>query len=612
MKNLFPIILLFLAITGFTQEKLRVGIIKYKTKEKVNTTFPPLMKYVADQLEADVRVEIVPEDELAFHLNNGAFDIGIFTVFPYLKAKEDFPDLHVFATHQVGGLDHFYGSILVNKNSKIDDLGGLEGKDFLFVKPTSTSGYKYPKGIFTEMSYDVESGFMNYDFSGGHTEAINALNEGKVDGIAVDETRFAKLNGISKGDFKELERYKVPYHAYVFSPKVDTARRHKIIDVFENAHKDPATKVLFDNPLNIEQWLPIQDEYYNLIRRYLRITRIKPSVEFEIVTTENAQEKLDALGDITTVMTGRIRRALNESQRFAKTTSNDPEFSGAITIAATGDHYSYIIEVNNEFITDGLVQEDSLETKIPFAFAEAMLKSSVVETNLLFNGNEWFITYGQNDGLNATDYIFETVDKDGRTITLGDDGVKRVDDMNIVFETNELFVRNAPVRIIYRHELPHSAGDEEVEETFNIFSKQFWRENSWDKFGVILAVLLATVSGVVGKILTDRKKKRFRNILNQTNSLVKEYVDGHLKMETRLIEQKDTIGHALEEGHINENQFLILKHRIEDLQNLVDFQRSGEANLSEDDQSEITDIITDGKVTEGDFSRIMAILNKNK
>ena len=171
--------------------------------------------------------------------------------------------------------------------------------------------------------------------------------------------------------------------------------------------------------------------------------------------------------------------------------------------------------------------------------------------------------------------------------------------------------KGSPVTIKYRHEL-RKLSDDDVEETYNVFSKNFWKRDSWDKFGVILAILLASLSGVVGKVLTDRKKKRFRNILNQTNELIKEYVDGHLKLETRLIEQKDHIGNALDQGHINENQYLILKHRIEDLQNLVDFQRSGEADLTEDDQSEITEIIQDGKVTEGDFSRIMGILNKKK
>lgn len=611
MKNLLSLCFSLIVITSFSQEKLRIGIIQYKTEEKVNETFKPLIRYVAEKAGMDVEIEIVPGEDLGFLLNDGTFDIGIFTVFPYLNAKKEFPDLRVFATHQVAGLDHFYGSILVNKDSDIEDLSGLEGKSFSFVKPTSTSGYKYPKGIFTELGLDIESGFMDFTHSGGHEESILALKEGMVEGIAVDETRFDKLDGISKNDFKELERYKVPYHAYVFSPKMDTAQRHKLEGIFVSAHRDPATRKLFDNSLNIEKWLPIQDEYYNLIRRYLRIIRIKPSVEYEIVSTPNAQKKLDELGDIVAVMDGRIRRALNASQRFAKTSSKDPEFNGEIMISATSDHYSYQIKVNGEFMTDGQVIEDSLETQIPRAFAEAMLKSSEVITNLLFNGKEWFVTYGKNDGLDAVNYVFEIIDKEGRTKTIEGDQVKRVDDLHIFFETDTLFTKGSPVTIKYRHEL-RKLSDDDVEETYNVFSKNFWKRDSWDKFGVILAILLASLSGVVGKVLTDRKKKRFRNILNQTNELIKEYVDGHLKLETRLIEQKDHIGNALDQGHINENQYLILKHRIEDLQNLVDFQRSGEADLTEDDQSEITEIIQDGKVTEGDFSRIMGILNKKK
>ncbi|MCP4461136.1 MAG: hypothetical protein GY816_24410 [Cytophagales bacterium] len=57
MKNLFILLFLSLTVMGFSQEKLRVGIIKHKTEGKVNATFPPLMKYVAEMLDQDSQVK---------------------------------------------------------------------------------------------------------------------------------------------------------------------------------------------------------------------------------------------------------------------------------------------------------------------------------------------------------------------------------------------------------------------------------------------------------------------------------------------------------------------------------------------------------------------------
>ena len=82
-------------------------------------------------------------------------------------------------------------------------------------------------------------------------------------------------------------------------------------------------------------------------------------------------------------------------------------------------------------------------------------------------------------------------------------------------------------------------------------------------------------------------------------------------METRLIEQKEFISHALEEGHINENQFLILNNRIEDMQALLEHRGpKGDVILTEEHADEIKDIIRDGKVTEREFTKIMSIIKK--
>ena len=129
---------------------------------------------------------------------------------------------------------------------------------------------------------------------------------------------------------------------------------------------------------------------------------------------------------------------------------------------------------------------------------------------------------------------------------------------------------------------------------------------------MIGGIIFALASAIGGKVLADRKKKRFRNILYQTNDLIKEYVEGQYKLETRLIEQKEFISHALEEGSINENQFLILKHRIEDMQTLIEGKhQKGDIILEEKQAEEIRGIVSDGKITEREFAKIMTIIKKS-
>lgn len=202
MKVSLYILLLF-AIPGSAQKSIKVGIVPFKTDEKVMSTYEPIMKALASDLGATAKVNLVESSDLAYYLNKGQYDIGVFTVFPYLKQKHDFPNLEVIGTHQINDSDVFQGSILVNKESNVNSVQDLKGKKILFVKPTSTSGFKYPKGILTEYDIDIESE-IDYDFAGGHVEAIQALKDKECDAIAVDVTRFSKIDSVEKSDLRNL------------------------------------------------------------------------------------------------------------------------------------------------------------------------------------------------------------------------------------------------------------------------------------------------------------------------------------------------------------------------------------------------------------------------
>ena len=64
LTNLF----IALSIASSAQEKCRVGIVLYKTSEKVEATYKPLMEYVAKQIGREAEVNIVNEEDLAYYL----------------------------------------------------------------------------------------------------------------------------------------------------------------------------------------------------------------------------------------------------------------------------------------------------------------------------------------------------------------------------------------------------------------------------------------------------------------------------------------------------------------------------------------------------------------
>ncbi|MEQ9423739.1 MAG: PhnD/SsuA/transferrin family substrate-binding protein [Cyclobacteriaceae bacterium] len=616
MKKAFLIVTTFLSVQLFAQQdELKVGIIQYKSAEKVNETFIPLMDYLGSQLGRKVNVEIVADENLGFLLSRGDYDLGIFTTFPYLKAKVDFPELSVFGSHLVDREDHYKGYILAKAGIK--NFGDLKEKEILFVKESSTSGYKIPKGVLTEFNIDLESEVVNYRFSGDHTASLWALDSGKVDAIAVDDKRFNDFDGPNKSKFSVLSEFEVPYHAYVFSPDLDQDLAGQIRNLLFNAHKDPEARDLFNNSLEVTQIVPKDDNYYNDLRRYMRIVRVKPNVVVSINPTANTLEALGAQKDLIPLIEGRIQQELQNSHRFGEVFIKDGNASlvCSLDLFSTEEGiFNYQIKVNNKFIGDGELSQSELRNQLPIQFAQWLLKSQPLETQLLFNGEDWFITFGIDDGVTSEDYSFVVSRENGKTISLNEKHIESMSPLNIVFKENEDFKQGQLVSLTYDTPIGDKVllhyEDSEIS-TWNIFSSDFWASGFWDKLGLIGGVLIALISAIVGRLLANRKKRRFKNILYQTNDLIKEYVEGHYKLETKLIEQKDFISKALEEGHINENQFLILKHRIEDMQSIVEaHQKRGDIILKDDQTQEIKDIVKDGKITEREFSRIMTIIKK--
>jgi len=616
MKRILPFLLICLSYIGKGQETLKVGVISYKSNEKVKQTFEPVFQYVAKELDRKLAFTVVPEDDLAFHLDNQDFDIGLFTIFPYLKAKDDFSNLHVFASHQVKDEGSFHGIILATKSSGIEALHQLKGKDFLFVKPTSTSGYKYPKGIFTESDLDIDNQFFSYDFSYNHDKSLDSLIAGNVDGIAINESYFLKRTDINQEDFNILSRYEVPYHAYVFAPQLDHDVQEAIEKVLFNAHKDPKAKQLFQNALGVTSIVPEDDNYYNIIRRYLRITRVKPVLDLHIKPLGKAAQKLEEEGDMLRLVEDKTIRGLLKTKRFSPSSDAKKQYYEHILVnlyQVSKGIYHYQVLLNDVLVDEGKdISEKDLSGSFHEYIRNSVLLHLPVTTELLYNGKNWFINYGHNDGFTEEDYRYEIDFADG-ALKVQDEAVSGMTDLNTRFVANEWFRQGAKVKIIYKSSalnLARLSDEGEETSTINIFSSAFWKTHYWDKLGLIIGILLTVVSALIGGFLRKRKKEKFKGLLTETNELIKECIGEHYKMENKILEQKEKITDLLENGKINENQYLILKNRIADLQGIIDSLEPQHIQLTNDQKEQIEEIVSDGKISEKEFLKIKNILKK--
>ena len=607
------VIILILTQCVYAKDTLKVGLIKYKKGDIAAQVYKPLVEYIARKIDRIPYLEVVDDEQLGYELSNNKYDIGIFTPFPYLESKIHYPELEPFATNSVRNQSTYKGAIIVKKSSKIKTLYDLKGKKFLFIRPSSTSGYKVPKSIFLEYNINIDSGFFHYDFSKRHTKSIQMLLADSVSGIAID---LEGLEDFPKQDIDKLlilEEYDVPNQAYVFSPSMSQEFKNRIKKVMFNAYKDPTKDSLFLNELEINNWVPADDELFNPLRRYLRLVRIKPYTKINFDIAESAKQSLAKKGDLLDIIYDNIEDEIKSCKRFADKSPNhenvDNFYNISISLSRMDKGYYYQIYLNDDRIDKGLLTENELISSLHAITINAVLNTMDISAQLLQIKNKWFITYGANDGINVQDYIFtlENGSENGNEQELE---IDTITDLNTFIKSENGFLKGHKIKIKYTKtgKQLNYFGLDALEVDGNGDKEGFWDklDNIWGVIGIIVALITILIS----YLLSKRKHKRFRNMLYNSNDLLKDYIEGKFKIEARLIEQREAINRGLEVGHINENQFMILTTRLEDIRNVIENQQLKSEIHRPEVKSEIDKILADGKITEKEYTRIMSLISK--
>ena len=550
---------------------LRLGVMKYKSEQKVRQTFGPVAEYLSDALGREVALDIVSEEELAWRLHEGTIDLGVMKPFAYLQGKEDFPELEVFASHYTNGHPNYTGLILVREGEGINYLKDLREKNFLFVKPGSTSGYHYPEGIFREQGIPMDSTFFNYGYSYSHQKSLDALRAGEADGIAISTDDFGDLDDMDLSGLRILDQFEVPYHAYVLNPLLPATTARALREALFKADKSVRAETLLNNPLHITGWHPVRDDFYNYLRRYLGLVRVKPQVALTFEVKKSAQDALDAKGDIVALLEENILSALARSGRFERAGNTIDvlhQMPVRVTLSRIGEekyHYATYLEDRRVGETD--LSEKQLLDYLHLAVLNDVLGQSPVRTRLLSTGDRWFITYGHNDGLTAETYDFYLL-REGKEQALA---VAEINELSTVFIPQGLSGQNLMAIARYR---AHNIEEEGIDILEEVTTDRFWQNDFWDKVGLIGGIVVAVISAVFGWYFNNRKKKRFNAMLSQMNSAMKEFLEDQFKFDSNIHELRDKTSNYLESGQITENQYLILQAKLDDMERRINsFQK---------------------------------------
>lgn len=181
--------------------KIAFGIEPFEDPAKLKPAYQVLADALEEKLDCPVELNVL-EDYSAevLAMQNGKLDLGQFGPLGYVFASEraGAEPLASFGLAD-GELSSYTAGIWVPKDSPIQSVKDLKGKDLALGSVGSTSGDVLPRYALKQEG--IEDADLKINYAGGHPEAMLALTNGTVDAAQINSQTLATAK--SEGTFDE-------------------------------------------------------------------------------------------------------------------------------------------------------------------------------------------------------------------------------------------------------------------------------------------------------------------------------------------------------------------------------------------------------------------------
>lgn len=242
------------------------GINPFTSPENIRKMYLPILNAVCSTIGQRARTVIVKDyDDLNNGINDGIIDVGWFSPFAYVNAREKSGVVPI-ATPMVEGRTTYNGYIIARKDSSIETLYDLKDKHFGYVDVNSASGYLYARHLMRLDGIDPDKDFSKASFMRNHDNVIKGVLEGELDAgatynEAIDNLREKGFPTENLKIIKSIEN--IPKDSIAVSPRISDELIEKLRDSFTSF------KASDDFSTPIQGFKESKDENYNVVREII-------------------------------------------------------------------------------------------------------------------------------------------------------------------------------------------------------------------------------------------------------------------------------------------------------------------------------------------------------
>ncbi len=216
--------------------KLRIALVPQENPEKLLGDVSTVSNVLSERLGVTVEGIVTFDHAAAVEaLRNGDADISFMGALPFVLAEAQM-GAEAVLSEVYRGSPTYKGRIFVRRDSELDSLERLRGRDIAFADPISESGYLYRLDLFIqagliESPKEAEEFFGRVFFAGGYQQAMQAMSSGLVDAACASEYAELLLEPDKQVDVTWIaETLPIPAHLVVARPDMDVDLKRRFMD----------------------------------------------------------------------------------------------------------------------------------------------------------------------------------------------------------------------------------------------------------------------------------------------------------------------------------------------------------------------------------------------
>lgn len=269
---LFTLLILSPCLASNDKKKLIFGIHPYLHATTLIERFTPLTEYLSSQMGLPIHIRIATSYQ--DHINaiaNGSIDFAYIGPATYVKLTEVKSNYPLLGRLSFSGKNTFHGTIIVRKNSSINQISQLQGKKFAFGDPNSTLSSLVPQQLLANAGIQLND-LESYTHLKNHHNVALAVLMGKADAGGIKEEVFYEYEarGLKVLQFTQ----DVPSHSFIATSKMTERKINTLQNLLQNIHIEIKDSSKIKNILQkikkgTTAIIPAHSEDYNELRKLI-------------------------------------------------------------------------------------------------------------------------------------------------------------------------------------------------------------------------------------------------------------------------------------------------------------------------------------------------------